>query len=580
VETPVISDDILVEIVSSITINEDSLYTASRSINLTLLSENADEMIIGNDSSFTGRNWESYNTTKNWMLPIGKGPHYVYAKFRNNSGAISSIYYDDILPQPINPGIAIEGGSLYTPTRSVELTLSASGSNLEMKISEDSTFAGINWQTYFSPVNFQLSTGEGVKKVFAKFKNDFEIESNSVKDSITLDITPSVPILIVTPDSGITNETNFQFDPTGSYDNLSPIESLQVRFDWENDGNWDVGWQHLSITNNIYLIGGGDKFVKMQIQDGAGWMADTTEQIFVNTRPEASFTAIQDVTNDSLFHFDASASYDYEDGTNLEYRWDFDGDGVWETGWLTQNIISYLYANDDDYMVKLAVRDQNSLSNETTLLVSVVLPVVDIDGNIYHVVRIGDQWWLLENLKVTHYNNGDTIPNVTDNGIWSGTTLGAYCNYNNDTTNVATYGRLYNWYAVNDIRNIAPVGWHVPTDDEWKQLEMYLGMSQSQANATGWRGTDEGGKLKEAGTIHWIFPNTGATNSSGFTALPGGYRSSNGSFYDVGYVGNWWSSTEYNSGSAWQRRLYYTYIQVGNEYFEKHGGFSVRCVRD
>ena len=148
--------------------------------------------------------------------------------------------------------------------------------------------------------------------------------------------------------------------------------------------------------------------------------------------------------------------------------------------------------------------------------------VTDIDGNTYQTVKIGDQWWMAENLKVTCYRNGDAIPNITDGTTWASLSTGAYCEYNNDINNVATYGRLYNWYAVTDSRNIAPAGWHVPSDAEWKQLEMYLGMSQSEADATGWRGTDEGGKLKEVGTMHWNSPNTGATNESGFTALPGG----------------------------------------------------------
>lgn len=137
--------------------------------------------------------------------------------------------------------------------------------------------------------------------------------------------------------------------------------------------------------------------------------------------------------------------------------------------------------------------------------------VTDYDGNVYQTVLIGDQCWMMENLKVTHYRNGDPIPHVTDGVTWGNLTSGAYCNYNNDEGNVATYGRLYNWYAVDDSRNIAPAGWHVPSDAEWQTLVDYLG---GDAVA--------GGKMKEAGTTHWASPNTGATNESGFTALPGG----------------------------------------------------------
>jgi uncharacterized protein (TIGR02145 family) len=195
--------------------------------------------------------------------------------------------------------------------------------------------------------------------------------------------------------------------------------------------------------------------------------------------------------------------------------------------------------------------------------------VTDIDGNVYQTVTIGTQVWMAENLKVTHYRNGDPVPNVTDGGTWSGLSTGAYCNYNNDTGNVATYGRLYNWYGVADSRNIAPAGWHVASDAEWQTLVDYLGGSAVA-----------GGKLKEVGTTHWNPPNTGATNESGFSALPGGYRSSNGYFYDMGSYAYFWSSTESYSYYAWYRYLYYDYSQVSRHYDYKRYGFSVRCVRD
>ena len=206
--------------------------------------------------------------------------------------------------------------------------------------------------------------------------------------------------------------------------------------------------------------------------------------------------------------------------------------------------------------------------------------VTDYDGNVYQTVLIGDQCWMMENLKVTHYRNGDPIPHVTDGGIWSGLSTGAYCNYDNDPANVATYGRLYNWFAVDDSRKIAPAGWHVPTDEEWKQLEMYLGMSQAEADEEVWRGTDEGGKLKESGTTHWNPPNEGATNESGFSALPGGYRNLSGNFASMGYTAYFWSSTEYDSYAAWYRSLHYGRSQVNRYHDYKRSGFSVRCVRD
>ncbi len=206
--------------------------------------------------------------------------------------------------------------------------------------------------------------------------------------------------------------------------------------------------------------------------------------------------------------------------------------------------------------------------------------VTDIDGNVYQTIKIGNQWWMAENLKVTHYRNGDAIPNVIDNYSWSTTSKAAYCNYDNNTSNAATYGRLYNWYAVVNGKNIAPEGWHVPTDKEWKEFEMYLGLSQSEADLAFYRGTDEGGKMKEAGTSHWRSPNEGATNESGFTALPGGYRKYvNGYFHVMGLGAIFWSSS--NTGLyAWCRRLSYDTSDVLRTYQSFCYGYSVRCVRD
>jgi uncharacterized protein (TIGR02145 family) len=206
--------------------------------------------------------------------------------------------------------------------------------------------------------------------------------------------------------------------------------------------------------------------------------------------------------------------------------------------------------------------------------------VTDYDGNVYQTVLIGDQCWMMENLKVTHYRDGNPIPIVTEAATWAVLSTGAYCNYDNDEGNVATYGRLYNWYAITDDRNIAPEGWHVPSDAEWKQLELYLGMSSEWADAEGWRGTNEGGELKEAGTSHWESPNTGATNESGFTALPGGDRASNGYFDEMGYSTNFWLSTEYFDNLAWRRMLNYTHSSINRAYQNKRWGCSVRCVKD
>ncbi len=201
--------------------------------------------------------------------------------------------------------------------------------------------------------------------------------------------------------------------------------------------------------------------------------------------------------------------------------------------------------------------------------------VTDIDGNVYQTVQIGTQVWMAENLKVTHYRNGDSIPNVTDNSQWKNLSSGAYCDYANDPNYSLTYGRLYNWYAAEDARGLAPAGWHVASDAEWQTLVNYLG---GEAVA--------GGKMKTTGTIEqgnglWYAPNTGATNEYGFSALPGGYRiSHDGAFSGKGYYAYFWSSTEGSSGSAWYRYLGYNYSDGYRYDSSKHYGFRVRCVRD
>jgi uncharacterized protein (TIGR02145 family) len=205
---------------------------------------------------------------------------------------------------------------------------------------------------------------------------------------------------------------------------------------------------------------------------------------------------------------------------------------------------------------------------------------VDVDGNVYTTVTIGTQVWMAENLKTTKYRNGNAIPTNLSNTDWWNTTAGACAIYNNDAANNTAYGKLYNWYAVADSRNLCPTGWHVPSDTEWKTLEISLGMSVSDADLTGLRGAAQniGGKMKS--TTGWNAPNTGATNESGFSGLPGGLRNYHGPYKSIVYYGYWWSSTEHSTTDALYRYLFYFY---GNSYRlddDKHYGYSVRCLRD
>lgn len=206
----------------------------------------------------------------------------------------------------------------------------------------------------------------------------------------------------------------------------------------------------------------------------------------------------------------------------------------------------------------------------------------DIDGNTYRTIKIGDQWWMAENLKVTHYRNGDNIPNIRDDFEWIGLTTGALCSNANRDGNAIIYGYLYNWYAIIDNRSLAPEGWHIPTDEEWKELEINLGMSRANADGTDWRGDKEGGMLKETGTVHWSSPNTGATNQFGFTALPGGLRHEidMDTFFSVGFTAFFWTSSESGATNAWYRHLHCSESQIFRKDFFKYYGCSIRCVKD
>jgi uncharacterized protein (TIGR02145 family) len=203
--------------------------------------------------------------------------------------------------------------------------------------------------------------------------------------------------------------------------------------------------------------------------------------------------------------------------------------------------------------------------------------MTDQEGNVYKTIVIGTQEWMAENLNTSIYRNGDAIPTGLSNAEWENTIntqQGAWAYYNNDASYACPYGKLYNWYACVDARQLCPVGWHVPSDDEWTVLTDFLG-GEGVA----------GGKMKTTGTIDaatglWLYPNTGATNNSGFSGAPGGLRYGSGVYDSFGYNGYWWSSSEAGTFNAWFGFLNYGSDDVVPGNFLKHYGFSVRCLRD
>lgn len=219
--------------------------------------------------------------------------------------------------------------------------------------------------------------------------------------------------------------------------------------------------------------------------------------------------------------------------------------------------------------------------------------LMDINKNIYKTVQIGEQTWMASNLKVTRYADGTPVTFVEDQMEWFHFTrdTAAYCWYDNVRTNGYAYGALYTWPAAvartlgselipSGIQGVCPDGWHIPSDGEWKQLEMHLGMSHEDANSSKWRGVDQGAKLKEDGSRRWKSPNISVPADVGFEALPGGFRHGSGEFMELNNSARFWTSSGRGYGFAWVRGLDYDKASVYREFSGVYRGHSVRCVKD
>lgn len=202
-------------------------------------------------------------------------------------------------------------------------------------------------------------------------------------------------------------------------------------------------------------------------------------------------------------------------------------------------------------------------------------------------VTIGNQEWLTENLNADKFRNGDSIPEIKSNLEWEkagNACKPAWCYYDNNPSNGKIYGKLYNWFAVNDPRGLVPEKWHIPNDEEWRVLTEYLGGKEIEDKLENeepiWYSTNAGGIMKSIGTNHWKSPNEKAINSCGFSGLPGGFRFFDGDFGAIGFNGFWWSSSEYSSFKSWIRYLNYNNGNVNRNNYNKSFGLSVRCLRD
>ncbi len=242
-----------------------------------------------------------------------------------------------------------------------------------------------------------------------------------------------------------------------------------------------------------------------------------------------------------------------------------------DAGYITQFPDSIVLMSPGGKKFKLTITDEGTIA--TSEIIQQSKTITDIDGNVYNTIVIGTQTWMKENLKVTHFRNGDEILEILDSAQWANQTwnIGLSTILTSDPSYVSTYGRLYNWNVVIDYRNVCPVGWHVPSKDEWTTLIDFLGGNN--------QGTVD--KLKEAGTIHWLDPNTG-NNESGFTALPGGrfpiypqYQ-----FLWINASGSWWSTTAIDDSTAWGYSIIVNFDHVSEWQDSKDQGFSIRCVKD
>ena len=235
------------------------------------------------------------------------------------------------------------------------------------------------------------------------------------------------------------------------------------------------------------------------------------------------------------------------------------------------------------FILLMIITTINGCKKKTTLKEKIpneTSTVTDVEGNIYKTVKIGNKWWMAENLKVKVYNDSTAISEVkaTDNDtVWANKKIGAFCKVEE---NSMRYGLYYNWYTLSNPKKIAPIGWHIPSDEEWKELEIALGISEAEANRTAWRGENERDKIIEKNSNAWsnVLEMPVGNNESGFTALTSGCRLFNGSVGD-GKTAFWWTAT-LNGEEVWYRNIAANHTDIFRYYTYKTYGFSVRCVKD
>ena len=357
------------------------------------------------------------------------------------------------------------------------------------------------------------------------------------------------------------------YDGTKGVHNLLTVTSDSVRVYVDNNpstkgtkGGFSVGGydmtksgvqqNYLDVSSDsvrIYIDNTDSKGKKGGFAVGGFDMTKGSENKYLSVSPDSTMVYLQSQSNGSSSTFNIVA---LNEDNGRKYLLQANTDTIGISGVL--NVKNNLVVNGN-------INISGNYVQDTSL-------VTDMDGNTYKTIRIGQQIWMAEDLKTTKYNNGTAILNVTDNTEWVSLSAPGYCWYDNDKDTYKPYGALYNWYTVS-AGNLCPQGWHVPADFEWNELSIFLG------------GEVVGGQLKEIGTDHWASPNQGATNGTGFTALPGGSRTTDGFFDGIGLYENWWTSTD-SEGSGYYWSVSYDTDGVGSGGMSYTNGAAVRCLKD